>query len=688
MRLRTILLLLVLITFFSISISGYFYFSYLQTSFFAQIEKEAAIRSTAISDRLSSFLTEQLKPVRTLAGLPTIRQAVITGDQLSLQIANSTLDHFMVSMGADVCYIMDREGSTIASSNRHDVDSFVGQNFSFRPYFQEAIKGIPSTYMALGTTSGKRGAYFSYPIFGNDAHLPAGVCVIKGSVRAIEKELSQMDNEIILLTDPNGIIFISSFSPWLFHSLWELSPERTETISRTLQFGEGPWEWTGMSQIEGNMVVNRSGKEYVLYQQDVENFPGWKIVYMRGAFSSFTDIFRPFLKTTGAFVLPLFVLMVFSVLLLYRKAHLAIKQRQLAESALRESEARYRTLYHNTPALLHSIDPQSRLISISDYWTEVLGYTRQEAIGHKVTEFMTPASQELAVNNIIPQFLQTGFCKDVPYQFIKKNGEVIDVLLSAIAERNAHGNIRRSLAILLDITELKRVEEKLREEEHRRYLSASILNSQERERAAISRELHDELGQLLTALRLDAVWLYDKLRASEKDLADRSHDMCLLIDNTIDEVRKMAIRLRPGVLDDLGLIPALEWLVDDFEQRSGISCTFRPHAIPEVDDPVATAIYRITQEALTNVARHAQASHAEVSLSADKTLLTLTITDDGKGFVNTPTDEANGLGLAGIRERATLIGAEMAISTEEGKGTVVTVKMGLHPEGDKVSISV
>ena len=171
----------------------------------------------------------------------------------------------------------------------------------------------------------------------------------------------------------------------------------------------------------------------------------------------------------------------------------------------------------------------------------------------------------------MPVFFNTGVCKEVPYRFVKKNGQEIEVALSAIAERDRRGRIIRSLAVSIDVTEHKKAQaalEQAKEQldryardlerlvdqrtEQLRRLSAGILSRQEKERAAIARELHDELGQVLTALRMDAVWLSDRLKPTDPSAAGRALTMVGLIDKNIKDVRGLAMRLRPGVLDDLG----------------------------------------------------------------------------------------------------------------------------------------
>jgi PAS domain S-box-containing protein len=231
------------------------------------------------------------------------------------------------------------------------------------------------------------------------------------------------------------------------------------------------------------------------------------------------------------------------------------------------------------------------------------------------------------------------------------------------------GNTSGLCGILTDITELKKTQDQLRR------LSGSIMASQEKERAAIARELHDELGQVLTALRMDAVWLHKRLGEADPQAAERALSMCDLIDKTIDEVRGIALRLRPTVLDDLGLLAALEWYTTDLEKRTGIACILKHHNVPRVNDLVATAAYRIAQEALTNVVRHSLASHVEVTLRGEGGMLSLAVADNGRGFHPPDLSEAENLGIAGMQERASLAGGWLQIESLPGKGTQVCCKL-------------
>ncbi len=805
MKLRLILLILSLMALVFASAGSYFYYTSFKEAAFREAESETLIRLERINKNLTTLLSEYKKPVRTLAGMNELHELFSNPDSESLLAANRILDHFRNTLQADVCYLMDYEGKTIASSNRNDPDSFVGQNFSFRPYFQEAIRGNPANYMALGSTSGKRGVYFSFPIYEYSEESPIGIVVIKGSIEQIEREIGFIEDEIVLVTDPNGFIFISNRQDWLYHTAWDISEELTAELASSRQFGNGPWEWTGLKKSAEEYAVTENGIRFLLHEIDLDNYPGWKVMHLLDMKKISQEAFKPLVVFVRPIVLALFVVLGMSVLMLYRQASLEIRQRRAAEEALRESDKRYRSLYHNTPAMLHSINRNGEIVSVSNYWSEMLGYSEQEVIGKKLTDFFTEESKQYAELVVFPEFFKKGFCTDIPYQIQKKDGQAIDILLSAIGERDETGEIFRTLAVLIDVTERNRAVEALRlakeelssyskdlerqvsirtreitnilkytpdvvyvkdrdgryilvnsrfedlfgvsNEEVRgktdyeimakevadefrindrkvlqedksmqveervvqngeihtylsvkfpvydetgaingvcsistditavkkaqnqlRRLSGSIMASQEKERTAIARELHDELGQVLTALRMDAVWMQERLKESDPKTAERALTMCDLIDNTIKDVRSIAIRLRPGVLDDLGLVDALEWLTSDFENRSGITCVFEHENVPAINETVSTAAYRICQEALTNVARYAEAGRVSVVLQAEGNILNLSVRDDGKGFDISGLAEFEGVGIAGMRERAALAGGKLEVMSEKGRG--------------------
>jgi C4-dicarboxylate-specific signal transduction histidine kinase len=261
-------------TFVFASTGGYFYYTSFKEAAFREAESETIIRLERIDKNLSTLLSEYNKPVRILAGMQELQQLLSSRSPASLSSANRVLDHFAGTLQADVCYLMDNKGNTVASSNRNDPDSFVGQNFSFRPYFQMAIRGQAASYLALGTTSGKRGVYFSYPIYGYGKESPDGIVVIKGSIEMIEREIGFTGDEIVMVTDPNGVIFISNRPDWLYHTAWQITRETAAQIEASRQFGAGPWDWIGLKVTEQNHVVDRSGTKYLLHRIEMDNYPG------------------------------------------------------------------------------------------------------------------------------------------------------------------------------------------------------------------------------------------------------------------------------------------------------------------------------------------------------------------------------------------------------------------------------
>jgi signal transduction histidine kinase len=208
-------------------------------------------------------------------------------------------------------------------------------------------------------------------------------------------------------------------------------------------------------------------------------------------------------------------------------------------------------------------------------------------------------------------------------------------------------------------------------------LADGLLIAREEERAAVAREIHDVLGQTLTALKMDVAWVGARSPVeSPPALRQKLTAMTGLIDETIVAVRRIATSLRPGVLDDLGLAAAVEWQVQEFEQRTGIQCVLRTTVDDGPLDPLlSTALFRILQESLTNVARHSCASTVSVTLEESGTDLVLEVRDDGIGISPSASASTRSIGLTGMRERAQLAGGGLSISRSAGGGTTVRAQV-------------
>jgi len=816
MKVRSILVALSLLAFLSTSVGGVLYYSSLKQSALDEVNRQAVSRVQTLRNHLSSYLQENLKAARVMAGLEGVRRFLEhPGRPGELEEANAILDHFQWALRADVCYVMDRRGATLASSNREEPRSFVGENYAFRPYFQRAIQGETAVYMALGVTSGKRGVYYSHPVYGRSPFDgPIGVAVVKAGIESIEEEFRESESGIVVLADPNGVIFASSRPDWLFRLLWDLPPGERERIVASRQFGRTPLDWVGLEREEERLAVDREGNRYFIHRVDVRERPGWQVLYLTNPDLFLERVSHSLIRISGSLILVLCLIVGMGVFVLFRKANHEIIRRREAEQALRESEETAQALLNaptdsallldtggrvlaanESAALALSVPDAEELVgrTIFDCFPEEIAErerahldevlrsgrpTRYEErrgsrtfdthlypvfdAGGKVVrvaifslditelkkteEELRRAQEELSLHSrelerqvrqrtreitgILENTPAVVYIKDRDYRYVMvgsrfeklfgvqgrdargrtdyeifpreiadqfrandervaREQEAIQVeervpqeegvrtyLSVKFPLKDEDGRVRAMCGISTDITDLIKAQEQLRR------LSGRIMDSQEQERALIARELHDELGQLLTALRMDAVWLRRHLRTGGGAAFGRADAMCGLIDRTIDEVRGIAIRLRPGVLDDLGLIDALEWYTEEFDRRYGVACSFHQHgALGPLKDLPATSAYRIAQEALTNVARHAAASHAEVTLALQGTEMVLRVEDDGVGFDLGRVSENDCLGIAGMRERAGLAGGRLEIRSTPGEGTTVCFYVPVNGNG-------
>lgn len=388
-----------------------------------------------------------------------------------------------------------------------------------------------------------------------------------------------------------------------------------------------------------------------------------------------------------------------------------VTERKQAEARLRASEEMSRSLLENAPDIIVTLSPDGCIRSFN---REMAYLDRDALVGQSILQFCPP---EIAgrIRAMFDRVLRTG-----QREIIEVPGAVAGMTFwyrGYVGPLRENGRIGGLIATAMNITEEKRVQEELikahrelerrsgelagvvenlhREIERRerverdlrrsrsrlRGLSTRLLSAQEEERRRISREVHDELGQALTAMKMELAAIRRDQAAGREDPTARIEMVDGLIEEAIHTVRRIARDLRPGALDDLGLEAAIEGLLEEFRRRSGVEFSLKIEPEDLGLDPVlSTTVFRVVQEALTNVARHAGATQVSVSLRVARDRLTLQVDDDGRGITRAEVSGASSLGLVGIRERARLCGGTVRFTGAPGHGTRLRLCLPLRTD--------
>jgi PAS domain S-box-containing protein len=359
---------------------------------------------------------------------------------------------------------------------------------------------------------------------------------------------------------------------------------------------------------------------------------------------------------------------------------LAARQVLVAEHRTEASEAQLAVIVDSAMDAIITVDAAQNILLFNRAAEQIFRCQRREALGGPLERFLPPRFRA-AHRGHIEHFARTGVTTrrmgDVTTLWgLRADGE--EFPLEASISQSGDAGERYYTVILRDITLRKQAEDALRQSQRElRELSARVLEAREEEKAHIARELHDELGQLLTALKMDLGWLRERLPDAE--LAQRAAEMGALLDRTVSATRRIMADLRPMMLDDLGLGDAAAWLVDDFAKRSGIACRIElAEDLEEVSKAVATAVYRAIQESLTNIARHAAAKNAWVNVAMDEGALQVEVEDDGCGIAAADLAKARSLGLRGMRERISFLGGSLEIGRAPRGGTRVRLRVPLR----------
>ena len=350
-----------------------------------------------------------------------------------------------------------------------------------------------------------------------------------------------------------------------------------------------------------------------------------------------------------------------------------ISERIESEQQILLANKQSESIINSLPGIFYLYDRSGKFVRWNKNFEIVSGYTSEEIATKSPIDFFEESEKPLLKERINAVFMKGH--ADVQANFFTKDRRKIPYYFNGCSANFNGSDFLIGMGI--DITDRVRAEAAMRERtEEIQKLTGYLENVREEERARIAREIHDELGQQLTGLKMDASWINKKVGGKvEQNIVERKTTMIALIDETVKTVRRISSELRPGILDDLGLIPALEWQCQEFEKRTGIvSKCYATLNDYNFDRNLATNIFRIYQEALTNIARHAQATVVETFLTEKDGFIHLTIKDNVLGFDPEEVKSKKSLGLVGMRERAMLFQGELVINSERGKGTEILLK--------------
>ncbi len=355
-----------------------------------------------------------------------------------------------------------------------------------------------------------------------------------------------------------------------------------------------------------------------------------------------------------------------------------ITDRVRLHEELRKSEEYFRILFQQSPLPYQSLDEKGCFIDVNQVWLEALSCSKEEVIGKWFGDFLVEEDRKHFARQF-SRFKRVGEIHDAEFEVQRKNGEIIYVSMDGRIGKNEQGEFGQAYCVWRDVSQIRKAQKALVESEEKlRALTNYLQTAIETDRAHLAREIHDEFGQLMTGLKMDLGWCKRNNMDNEK-LINRLASMDTLVDDAIKISRRLSSELRPGLLDDLGLIPAMEWYVDEFRRRSDIECIMEfPENEPDLESTIKTTVYRIFQEALTNIARHADASTARIHLSFCDENLKLEVQDDGRGITSQELNNNQSLGLLGIQERARQKGGQVEIIGKPDCGTTVTASFPLN----------
>jgi len=368
-------------------------------------------------------------------------------------------------------------------------------------------------------------------------------------------------------------------------------------------------------------------------------------------------------------------------------AQWTVSKFKAAENAIRQANKKLTLIFETAADGMRVVDRDLNILEVNTTFLSMIGLSREDVIGKKCYDVFSgtachsdkcPMYRILAGEERI-EYDETKTCRD---------GKTIPCIVTAIPFRDENGQLIGIVEDFKDISDRKQAEEDLRKSHAQlRELSSHMEVVREEERRKMAREIHDELGQALTVLKMDISWLSHHLTDDKKQIENKLDALSGRIDTTIHTVQRLSSELRPGMLDDLGVSAAIEWQANQIRDRTNI--TFDIVSMPEditLDATSSITFFRIFQETLTNIVRHSEATHVEVNLNQDEKNTTMTVSDNGKGISRQQVSDPTSLGLIGMRERVSNIDGLFKLSSESGKGTTIFISIPTSPKPSREDV--
>ena len=359
-----------------------------------------------------------------------------------------------------------------------------------------------------------------------------------------------------------------------------------------------------------------------------------------------------------------------------------------AQFALKDSENRFRSLTELAPVGIYLTNMGQQVMYANECFRQITGLSTDILVGRD-WRMALHIEDDTAAFQATEAFTSSP---DTPLDFetrlTRSDGSVTWLIGTMLAQYDEDDDLTGHIGVITDITERKRAEiDLLASEQRLRDLSSHIFLIEEDQRATIAREIHDDIGSSLTGIQMDVAWLKRELAAiviERPEIGGRLEDLAKLIKETGSISRRIAKALRPGILDQ-GIVPAIQWLALEHQRRYGVSCEFAPPADePTLVEGQSISLFRVVQEALTNIAKHAAATEIEIVMFIRPRELTLEIRDNGRGLQKVKSDSEGGFGMLGMRERIQSIGGWMEVDSLLGRGVTVMIGVPYQPAKKRV----